>query len=815
MRRKWIPLLLLTALVAVMAAGLALGVHQAVAEGEKPGSAGGQATPSPMHPDYILLDANGVPVSESGEPLSLAKTCGQCHDTEFITTHATHQKAENVPGFAGLTKACYVCHSDGANWKAYQQAYAQGSKWADTALLLGSGVVEKTDKGWKWNADAFWPDGRLKSDYVDIHRPTNANCAQCHGVVHTDMKSPLIINKVGESEWQTFTTGVVVSPQKISFSGMDIVGKEKLTYAWDVHAERGLQCVDCHTSANSPRARRASELPSYLTFEPRHPSPGEFLKEPSHILTKENCESCHDPVASHKDWLPYLKLHMSKVACETCHVPHLYGPAAETVDKTVVLPNGEEKVVYRGVEATAQAPEGADTAEPFTVSHVVKGYEPAVLKRNSDGKLAPYNLITTFQWVYKKDGKDAPISADAVKKAWMPDGKTYAADVVKAFDANKDGKLTADELVIDSQAKEQVIAKRLADLGFSGAHIVGVVKAYPIHHGVVQSDFALNNCQACHGEDSRIGKSLELAAFVPAGAQVSFNDNDLNGSGKVEVKDGKVLYQPSNNLDKVYVAGYHHIWWIDLIGVLAFIGTLLGVSFHGALRYVAAKKHHPHHGKTRREYLYTGAERFWHWTQMASIILLLLIGLAIHEPEWFGIAGAKFRYLVFLHTVFGWILVINFLLAMYYFIAIGYIGQFIPNPKGYIQRAIKQAKFYLSGIFKGEPHPFTKSYWNKLNPLQRMAYFGLIFFLLPVQMITGLWLWAAGIWPQTVTQLLGSETMTYVAATHTLDAWLIAAFVVGHVYLTTTGHGIFDYIVAMITGWEDVEVADDTDAEQA
>ena len=795
MQRKFISLLLFTALIAVMALGVSVGVRQALAEG----GTTPQATPSPMHPAYTLLDASGTPVVESGQPADLVKTCGQCHDADFIVSHATHKKAEDIPGFQGMTASCYLCHSTNPNGEARKDALFSGdTAWADSAVLLGSGLINKTADGWQWNADAFDANGKVKADFVDIHEPTNANCAQCHGAVHTDLHTPFVLEDPS-ANWVTMTTGQVVSPQRISESGMNIEGKENLTYAWDVHAERGVQCVDCHSSSNSPSARRYEEMPDYLTYDPRHPDVGEYLKQPSHMLTSDKCESCHDPVAAHKDWLPYLDLHMSKVACETCHIPQMYAPAAETIDKTVVFPNGETPTVYRGVAAADDAVEGADAHEPFTVSHKIVGFQPVLLK-NEDGKLAPYNLVTTFQWVYDKDGKSVAISTDDVKKAWMPDGK-YADDIVKAFDANGDGQLTADELALDTQEKVDLIAKHLADLGFANAHIVGKVEPYAIHHSVAQSDYAVQDCRVCHSEDSRVGKAMMLAPAAPAGTEMGFADDGLL-HGQV-VKNGQTLYYQPEKDASLYVAGRDAIGWIDLIGVVAFLGTLLGVLGHGALRAYFAKKYPPHHGHTKPEYLYTGAERFWHWLQMAAILTLLVVGLIIHEPQWFG--GLSFRGMVFIHTVVGWILVGNFLLALYYFLATDYLKQFVPKPQGFFSRALLQAKFYIQGIFRGEPHPFKKSFWDKLNPMQRMAYFGLLFGMLPIQMITGVWLWAARIWPAAAS-LFGTATMTWVAAIHTLDAWLIATFVVGHVYLTTTGARPLEYIEAMITGWEEVEV---------
>ncbi len=798
MQRKFISLLLFTVLIALVAAGIAVGVRQALAEdGPTP-----QAAPSPMHPAYALLDADGNPVARSGQPADLMKTCGQCHDTAFITSHATHQKAEKIPEFAGMTASCYLCHSTAPNGEARKAALAGGDKaWADSAVLLGSGILQKTANGWQWNAAAFDADGRLKPQYVNLHQPTNANCALCHGAVQTDPKTPLVLKDL-HANWTTLTTGQVLSPQRIAASGMNIAGKEKMLFAWDVHTERGVQCVDCHGSINSPATRRDNELPPYLTYEPRRLSPGEYLKKPSHILHEQNCESCHDPTAAHKDWLPYLDLHMSKVACETCHVPQLHAPAAETFDKTVVLPNGTTPTVYRGVRSAGAAAPGADAHEPFTVSHQVTGFLPVLLK-NAEGKKAPYNLVTTFEWVYKKDGKDVVVSMADLKKAWMPDGK-YAPDIVQAFDANGDGTLTADELALNTPDKVALIAKHLGALGLDSPHIVGVVKPYAIHHDVVQSDAALKDCSACHGADSRIGRPMRLAITAPPGVQPVFAaTKEVKDEGRVVAQGGALYYEPEEDPD-LYLARRNHIRWIDLLGAVAFLATLVGVTLHGTLRLYYGKKFAPQAAEsaTKTEYLYTFPERFWHWLQMITVVLLLIIGLIIHEPQWLG--AFSFRYLVLLHTILGWILIGNFVFALYYFLASDYFKQFVPRPEGFFTQLMMQARFYTWGIFRGEPHPFKKTFWDKLNPLQRLTYFALIVVLLPVQMVTGVWIWAVRVWPGAAT-LFGKATMVWVVGAHTLDAWLIASFVAGHVYLITTGPRPLAYLEAMITGWEEVE----------
>ncbi|MCB0149876.1 MAG: hypothetical protein KDE01_19800, partial [Caldilineaceae bacterium] len=58
--------------------------------------------------------------------------------------------------------------------------------------------------------------GELLPQNVRVQDPTNANCAQCHGIVHTETDTPLTFAGCDLDNPQTATTGQVISPQKIS-----------------------------------------------------------------------------------------------------------------------------------------------------------------------------------------------------------------------------------------------------------------------------------------------------------------------------------------------------------------------------------------------------------------------------------------------------------------------------------------------------------------------------------------------------------------------------------------------------------------------
>ncbi|MCB0205833.1 MAG: cytochrome b/b6 domain-containing protein [Anaerolineae bacterium] len=864
------------------------------------------AQTSPVHPTFQLLDADGNSVLDSNAPLSLEQTCGSCHDTAFIESHAFHadlglsdmtQPGQAVTGTpwdmsdglfghfdpltyryltpegderldlstAGWLEAtgqrvvgggpattsrdgqplldgelsgpeasildpetgepvawdwsesgvmemnCLLCHTPEPN-NAARIERVQAGQFGDasTATLLGSGIVEAGDGGWTWNQDAFDTDGELKPEFVRIQDPTNENCAQCHGVVHSS-DEPLTLNACDLDQSQTATTGQVISGQKISQSGINLEDKESLTHAWDIHAERGLKCTDCHYSLNNPvhyQEAQDSQL-EHLTYDPRRLEIGEYLERPDHTLargqsaqfdvapeskaTMRRCESCHDAVPTHQDWLPYTERHMQEVACETCHIPELHAPAIQSYDWTVLQADGSPVTVCRGIE-------GDDT-----VTDLVTGFQPVLMQRtNVDGQtmLAPYNLISAWFWIYDdKDGNIRPVRQVDLENAFFVDG-TYRPEIVAAFDSNGDGTLTSDEMSIDNDGKEAAVHSQLEALGLNNPRIYGQVQPYSINHDVVRGKAAISDCQTCHTDDSSLIAPITLATNAPGGVVPQFvKDVNVSATGQITLDGGRLTYAPVPQEDSMYIFGHNRVTWLDWIGALIFLATLLAIAVHATMRVLAARRNPKEHVETRPVYMYDKYERFWHWLQTITIILLLLTGMVIHRPAMFGMFS--FRHMVTLHNVLAVVLVANAGLALFWHLTNGRFQQFLPRPHGFFDQAILQARFYLNGIFKNGEHPFSKTYRQKLNPLQQISYFGLLNVLLPFQIITGALMWGVQQWPE-IANMLGG--LPYLAPFHTLIAWLFATFVVAHIYLTTTGESVEGDIRAMITGWENVPV---------
>lgn len=717
---------------------------------------------------------------------------------------------------------CFLCHTAAPDNEARLAELAEGNfAWANTATLAGSGIVTGTAGSWRYATQAFDDEGNLQPAYITVQDPTDENCGACHGVVHSDARDPLA-TELDETEyldgttWSTRTTGQIFSPQRLSATGLNLAGKESLSRSWDVHAERVVSCTDCHYSLNNPIYYRPDEAtqPDHLEFDPRRIDIGEYLQRPLHEFAKgqsaqsalapqfdnslRRCESCHSIENTH-DWLPYKERHTTALSCETCHVPRLYAPAQQAVDWTVLDETGAPLASWRGVENAGGA--GAD---------LITGYQPVLLPReNGDGStsLAPYNLISAWYWVYGDPARPVPLRE--LQAAWLQ-GDNHAPEIVAAFDADGDGAVKGRELRIDSEEKEAAVAARLEAQGLEQPHIVGEVQPYSISHNVATGDWAIDDCQSCHSSDSMVTKPMQLASYVPGGAMPAILEgNGTTFRGELAVDgEGALTYEPStrktgdDSAGSIYVLGHDNLTWVDWFGAIAFFGMLLGVAGHGGLRFFALRRRAraAHEPELQRVYMYGVYERFWHWLQTLVILGLLFTGLTIHKPDMFGIFS--FRYVVLVHNVLAAILVVNAALSAFYHLASGEIQQFIPRPRGFFDQAFEQAKFYLGGIFRGDEHPFAKTRERKLNPLQQITYFGLLNVLLPLQVLTGILMWGVQRWPDTAALFGGLPGL---APFHTLISWLLATFVVMHVYLTTTGHTATADIRAMIMGWDEVE----------
>lgn len=197
----------------------------------------------------------------------------------------------------------------------------------------------------------------------------------------------------------------------------------------------------------------------------------------------------------------------------------------------------------------------------------------------------------------------------------------------------------------------------------------------------------------------------------------------------------------------------------------------------------------------QRIYLYKRYERFWHWSQAALVIFMLLTGFEIHGfYENFGFGRA-----VRLHTLSAWALLTLWAFTIFWQFTTGEWRQYIPT----LTRVLAMVRYYIYGIFVHAPHPFHKTSEKKHNPLQRLAYVSLLALVSPLIWASGLLYLFFAYWkPLGLDAYLSLES---VALAHTAGAFMMLVFFIVHVYLTTTGHTPTAHIKTMITGWEELE----------
>jgi thiosulfate reductase cytochrome b subunit len=196
-------------------------------------------------------------------------------------------------------------------------------------------------------------------------------------------------------------------------------------------------------------------------------------------------------------------------------------------------------------------------------------------------------------------------------------------------------------------------------------------------------------------------------------------------------------------------------------------------------------------------YIYKGFERFWHWMQALLIFFLAFTGFEIHGLyNFFG-----FRDAVRYHNVAAYMLIGLIVFAIFWHFATGEWKQYIPTFKN-----IKaQLDYYIFGIFKNAPHPTKKNVLSKLNPLQKIVYFGLKVLVIPVIVTSGL-LYMFYRYPTKYgIEAININTLKYIAIVHTIGAFLLLIFIIVHLYLITTGETFTSNLKAMLTGYEEIE----------
>ena len=292
-------------------------------------------------------------------------------------------------------------------------------------------------------------------------------------------------------------------------------------------------------------------------------------------------------------------------------------------------------------------------------------------------------------------------------------------------------------------------------------------------HQILPKEQATRNCEACHSEDAPLVRKY-------------LGEQERRGW-----ITNPILFE------QVYLPGTVRNRLADAI-ILALFGlTVVGVLLHGVLRAIAGAKHPQTPFEVERTYMYPVGLRIWHWTNAILMIVLAATGLRLH----FGGRAdpvLSFEQAFHVHNLVGVLLVV---LGILYFIRNAITGnarQYLGKLQGGLAGLVKQTRYYLWGIFKGEPHPYHSTPQKKFNPLQQVSYLLIMYVAFPVLIVTG----GILLFPRMLPDRMGDKPgVWWFATAHYLSACAIILFLLAHIYLATMGDKVGYLFAAMFTGW--------------
>jgi thiosulfate reductase cytochrome b subunit len=197
----------------------------------------------------------------------------------------------------------------------------------------------------------------------------------------------------------------------------------------------------------------------------------------------------------------------------------------------------------------------------------------------------------------------------------------------------------------------------------------------------------------------------------------------------------------------------------------------------------------------KKIFLHPTPIRIWHWTNAGLIFLLIITGIQLRFPR---VSIFHYNHAVFLHKIFGFVLVGSFLYWLTYYLITGGLKKHYMFRKKDAKGMMRQASSYTFSMFKGTTSPFTPSVHERFNPLQKIAYLSLMFIFTPVIIITGILFSDIAYFLNMITYIGGVRVLD---AIHVSTGYAFLLYLVVHLYMATLGYRLTSHIKAMITGY--------------
>jgi thiosulfate reductase cytochrome b subunit len=198
-------------------------------------------------------------------------------------------------------------------------------------------------------------------------------------------------------------------------------------------------------------------------------------------------------------------------------------------------------------------------------------------------------------------------------------------------------------------------------------------------------------------------------------------------------------------------------------------------------------------------YLYPKWIRLWHVLNALLFIILIITGLSMqYTDKGNSTYVVGFAKAVRMHNFAATVLIINYLIFV--------IGNFLTkngkyyriSRKNFVSDLVTQFKFYASGMFKGEKHPFPVTEDRKFNPLQKITYVLALYVAVPLLIISGIGLLLPEI---TIRSVFGVSGLILTDILHITMGFFLSIFMIVHIYTCTLGHKPTSLFRGIITGY--------------
>jgi thiosulfate reductase cytochrome b subunit len=202
-------------------------------------------------------------------------------------------------------------------------------------------------------------------------------------------------------------------------------------------------------------------------------------------------------------------------------------------------------------------------------------------------------------------------------------------------------------------------------------------------------------------------------------------------------------------------------------------------------------------------YLYPKWIRLWHVINALMFLILIVTGLSMQYTDKDNASYVVgFAKAVKLHNFAALILVLNYIIFVTGNLLTRNGRYYRIQRKNFISDLMTQFRFYSSGMFKGEKHPFPVNEERKFNPLQKITYVLALYVAVPLLIISGIGLLLPEI---TITSFFGISGLILTDILHISMGFLLSVFMLIHIYTCTLGHKPTTLFRGIITGYHAAE----------